>query len=96
MGTWRKQPVAIKQMIQIHELTDKQIKEFKKETEIMMRLRPHSNVVALFGVCTKNMLCIVTEYLPNGNLEKYLQSHKIDNNTLLRMSKEICAGMVIF
>lgn len=91
MGTWRRQQVAIKKMLEIEE---KQIMEFRKEVEVMMKLRPHANVLGLLGVCTQNMLCLVTEYLPNGSLEKYLQNHSIDDNGVIKMGKEIAAGMV--
>jgi serine/threonine protein kinase len=71
----------------------KQLIEFRKEVGIMMKLRPHANVLGLLGVCTRNMLCIVTEYLPNGSLEKYLESHTIDDVGVIKMGKEIAAGM---
>ncbi|KAL6045682.1 Tyrosine-protein kinase abl1 [Balamuthia mandrillaris] len=96
-GTWRDSQVAIKQL----NITQaKEIDAFKAEAELMKRLRPHSNVVPLLGVCTEEHkpFCLVTEYLPEGNLRSFLRSKKgkqamKDKKTFLRMAREIAAGM---
>lgn len=81
-------------MLEVQGFNEIQLKEFRKEVEIMMKLRPHKNVMGLLGVCTQNMLCIVTEYLENGSLDKYLKRRTLDDGEVIRMGKEIAAGMV--
>ncbi len=42
------------------------IYNFAKEASTMRQIKPHPNVVALFGVCLKpgNPQCLVMEYVP--------------------------------
>ncbi|KAL6073324.1 Tyrosine-protein kinase [Balamuthia mandrillaris] len=97
-GTWRDSEVAIKRL---NITRSEQIEAFKAEAELMKRLRPHGNVLLLMGVCTEehHPFCLVTEYLPEGNLRSFLrsdkgqQAFKEDEKTFLRMAREIAAGM---
>ncbi|KAL6040051.1 non-membrane spanning protein tyrosine kinase [Balamuthia mandrillaris] len=89
-GKWRATPVAIK-------MDSPALKEaFKAEMDIMKNLRPHSNVVQLFGVCTEDgqPWCLVTEYLAKGDLRHYLRNNgKQDYSTIIRMGVQIATGM---
>ncbi|KAL6079714.1 non-membrane spanning protein tyrosine kinase [Balamuthia mandrillaris] len=97
-GLWRNSEVAIKQVSGLG--SEKSLEAFKAEVELMKRLRPHANVVLLMGVCMEegHPFCLVTEFLPKGDLLRFLQSKEgkkamKDEKTLLRMAREIAAGM---
>ncbi|KAL6047159.1 ptk6 protein tyrosine kinase [Balamuthia mandrillaris] len=96
-GSWRDSEVAIKQL-NIKRAED--IEAFKAEADLMKRLRPHANVVALMGVCIEpgRPYCLITEFLPQGNLRRFLRSKpgkaELKNSkTFIRMAKEIAAAM---
>ncbi|KAL6079715.1 Tyrosine-protein kinase abl1 [Balamuthia mandrillaris] len=97
-GHWRNSEVAIKQLSGLE--SEKSVEAFKAEVELMKRLRPHANVVLLMGACMEegHPFCLVTEFLPKGDLLRFLQSKEgkkamKDEKTLLRMAREIAAGM---
>lgn len=50
--------VAIKKLLR-EDMTDQDVEDFEREITLMKDLRPHSNVVQLFGICM-NPLAIVT------------------------------------
>ena len=64
----------------------------------MSRLRPHTNVVQMLGVCTKTMpLMIVTEYLPLGSLQSFLttpRGQSLSVQETLSIIQGIAAGMM--
>ncbi|KAL6076379.1 Mitogen-activated protein kinase kinase kinase 7 [Balamuthia mandrillaris] len=77
-GNWRETPVAIKLFNGIME--SPALKEnFKAEMDILndRNLRPHANVVQLYGVCMEedHPWCLVTEYLEKGDLKHFLRKH---------------------
>ena len=53
-GNWRGSDVAIKKLISSEVIAEN---EFFKEIEIMMKMRPHENVILMKGYC-KEPLCI--------------------------------------
>ena len=57
--------VAVKQ-IKRELMNEKSLSEFWGECEIISKFKPHANIVQFFGV-SLNPLCLVTEFLPNGN-----------------------------
>ncbi|CAA7400271.1 unnamed protein product [Spirodela intermedia] len=69
--------------------------EFNQEVSILREVQ-HRNVVRFIGACTNPPnLCIVTEYMPGGNLYDFLHKH---NNVpelplLLKFSIDISKGM---
>jgi len=88
---WRMQHCAVKQLLAT--VTEKDIQDFNSEAELLMNLRPHTNVVSFYGIC-KDPLCIVTEFLPGGSLSSYLRSDaKIDLDQVLTWAVETSAGM---
>jgi len=75
-GTLYGQEVAIKRIRLSERLNF--LKDFKKEVKIMKALR-HPNIVEFLGACMESPhLCLVTEYLSHGSLEKMLST--IDND----------------
>jgi serine/threonine protein kinase len=54
--------------------------EFRREVLLMSGLE-HPNIVALKGICLKPF-CMITEYLPHGDLKKYLDNpiNEVRNN----------------
>ncbi|KAL6059452.1 Protein kinase, ATP binding site,Tyrosine-protein kinase, active site,Protein kinase domain,Protein [Balamuthia mandrillaris] len=101
-GTWRETTVAIKMFNSIMD-SETAKANFKAECEIMKHLRPHTNVMQLFGVSMEGSTpwCLVMEYLAQGNLLHFLQQSANDTNkttlernkTAVRMAREIAAGM---
>lgn len=52
--------------------------DFLKEIRIMSRLRD-PNIVSLLAVCVESdPLCMITEYMENGDLNQFLSSHQLD------------------
>lgn len=76
-GTY--QEVAVKTLKECPSLED--IKEFRREIEVMKSVGVHPNVVCLLGHYTKNIneMMLLTEYCGKGNLLNYLRCewHKL-------------------
>ncbi|XP_033641683.1 fibroblast growth factor receptor 2-like [Asterias rubens] len=67
--------VAIKMLKENATPTDHQ--DLLKELGVMKILKPHPNIVTLFGCCTmEDPPLIIMEYLPNGNLLQHLRSSR--------------------
>ncbi|XP_053551648.1 discoidin domain-containing receptor 2-like [Bombina bombina] len=80
--------------------------DFLKEIKIISRLK-HPNIIRLLGVCVRDdPLCMITEYMENGDLNQFLSQREIRsqftiaNNipsvslkNLLYMSMQITSGM---
>ncbi|CAH2316945.1 discoidin domain-containing receptor 2-like isoform X1 [Pelobates cultripes] len=80
--------------------------DFLKEIKIISRLK-HPNIIRLLGVCVRDdPLCMITEYMENGDLNQFLSQREIRsqfttaNNipsvsvqNLLYMSTQISSGM---
>src|SRR5690348_9852292 len=61
------------------------------------QLRPHPNVVTLLGVCLKDPnICIVTEYVDGGSLDKLIYNFKqeLDLRSIVKIAKDAASGMV--
>jgi len=92
---WRLQDVAVKLLLN-QSMSKQEYEDFKSECQLMMNLRPHRNVVPLLGVCIdlKNPLCLVTDFIEFGSLEKLLRSpYQISWAMVLSISKGITAGV---
>jgi serine/threonine protein kinase len=91
-GTWRGTEVAIKR-IPSNCIKDSETREFMKEAFILRQLR-HPNVLQVLGA-SMEPACIVTEYLPRGNLFQLIH----DTNLPLpwpmirKIALDICRGM---
>ncbi|XP_022106395.1 angiopoietin-1 receptor-like isoform X2 [Acanthaster planci] len=83
------------------------VAEFRKEIEIQEGLTKHPNIVSMLGYCIeKEPFYLILEYLPRGNLQKYLRGRKDawrDNTTegdipacpfqLLTFASQVACGM---
>ncbi len=62
------------------------------------KLRPHPNCVSLLGACTNPIypLCIVTEFIEDGDLETLLRhsGQRFSVRDILSMMKDVVSGMV--
>jgi len=75
-GTYKKHQVAIKEL-RITTMSKEAAVDFRKEAELMMRLR-HTNIVPLYGICTEpGHYCMVMQYFPNLSLYDVLHSESI-------------------
>jgi len=87
-GLWRNQEVAVKMM-----KGELAISEFMEEAQLMLRLRPHDNVVLFLGVC-KDPFCVVLKYYAMGSLYRYLKSEEpMKWGLQLKIMKGIAAGI---
>ncbi|KAL6067072.1 non-specific protein-tyrosine kinase [Balamuthia mandrillaris] len=99
-GAWRETTVAIKMFNSIKD-SETAKTNFKAECDIMKHLRPHTNVIQLFGVSMEEGTpwCMVMEFLAQGNLLHFLQNSfakkKKDERRRIavKMAREIAAGM---
>ncbi|KAL6071653.1 non-specific protein-tyrosine kinase [Balamuthia mandrillaris] len=91
---WRDSEVAVKKLngMDEHELDD-----FRAEALVMKGLRPHANVIQLYGVCSgeDSPKCIVTEFMQMGNLLSYLRTHAddIEPSQMIQWAIDIAAGL---
>ncbi|XP_053328314.1 discoidin domain-containing receptor 2-like [Spea bombifrons] len=80
--------------------------DFLKEIKIISRLK-HPNIIRLLGVCVRDdPLCMITEYMENGDLNQFLTQREIrsqfttannipsvSERNLLYMATQIASGM---
>jgi serine/threonine protein kinase len=77
-GTWRGTEVAVKRLRQ-DMASERELLEFRRELAIVNHLA-HPNIVQFLGACTTSIpLCIVTEFLPGGNLADLLVARGSNN-----------------
>jgi len=92
-GSWRQELVAIKK---VKVVSDEELADFQRESVLMMKMRPHKNVVQLRGIANlpTGGFCIVTEYCEGNNLYELLHSGKpISATDVFRIIRGIAAGM---
>ncbi|XP_016493271.2 uncharacterized protein LOC107812640 [Nicotiana tabacum] len=93
-GIWKGSDVAVKVYFgnQCGETT---LLDYKKEIDIMKRLRHPSVLLFMGAVCSQEKLAIVTEYLPRGSLFKALHRNNqpLDLKRRLRMALDVARGM---
>ncbi|BFG31649.1 hypothetical protein CerSpe_179230 [Prunus speciosa] len=93
-GIWNGSDVAIKVYFK-NEYSEGILHDYKKEIDIMKRLR-HPNVLLFMGaICSQERLAIVTEYLPRGSLFKQLRKNNqtLDIRRRLMMALDVARGM---
>ncbi|XP_067830092.1 discoidin domain-containing receptor 2-like isoform X2 [Heptranchias perlo] len=80
--------------------------DFLKEVKIMSRLKD-PNIIRLLGVCVRDdPLCMITEYMENGDLNQFLCNHELEEKianasnipsisypSLVHMASQIASGM---
>ncbi|KAL7160178.1 hypothetical protein ABFS83_01G076800 [Erythranthe nasuta] len=93
-GIWNGSDVAVK-VYYGNQYTEQVLLDYRKEIDIMRRLR-HPNVLLFMGaVCTDEKLAIVTEYLTRGSLFKALHKNNqsLDIRRRLKMAIDVARGM---
>ena len=93
-GTCRGKDVAIKKLFK-QELDEKLLADFKKEVEIMARLR-HPNVLLFMGACTDpGNMAIIMENIKGGNAEQVLRDNTLELSlyTRMKMARDVAFGM---
>ncbi|KAF9616909.1 hypothetical protein IFM89_032871 [Coptis chinensis] len=93
-GIWNGSDIAVK-VYTDNDYRESTLLDYKKEIDIMKRLR-HPNVLLFMGaVYSPERLAIVTEFLPRGSLFKTLHrnSQALDIRRRLRMSLDVARGM---
>jgi len=92
-ANWRQSPVAVKKIAK-EKLTEKEISDFTSEALTLMKLRPHINVIHLYGVCNQP-LAIVSEFCDGGSLySKLNKKGEISMEIKLNWLRGISAGML--
>ena len=93
-GIYVGESVAVKTMIDINE---ENVKSFRREILLTATLR-HPNIVAFVGACwTKELMCLVLEWVPKGSLGDMLadcSSSLSWADPLLRLAMDVARGMV--
>ncbi|KAK7406169.1 hypothetical protein VNO78_07789 [Psophocarpus tetragonolobus] len=93
-GIWNGSDVAVKVFFG-NEYTEETLQAYRKEIDIMKRLR-HPNILLFMGaVYSQERLAIVTELLPRGSLFKNLHRNNqtLDIRRRLRMALDVARGM---
>ena len=95
-GEWRRIEVAVKQLPLNQEIPQKELEDFKKEANLLKKLRNHRNVVAYIGITLPPQpLAIIQEFCGGGSLNTFLAKHdNIDLSTIARWLKGIAVGML--
>ncbi|XP_057374868.1 fibroblast growth factor receptor-like [Daphnia carinata] len=59
---------------------DKERQDLLKELQVMKSLKPHPNIVTLFGCCTdKDPVFVIMEYVNGGKLQSFLRQSRADH-----------------
>jgi len=92
-GKWKDTMIACKQLKASNDAST--LKTFRQESDLMRLIKPHPNLLAYFGICTnpKYPLCIVTEFVPNGNLKLLLKQNLLTKEQKLKIIQGMSKGM---
>ncbi|XP_015696147.1 serine/threonine-protein kinase STY8-like [Oryza brachyantha] len=93
-GTYNGVDVAVK-ILRTSPYNNPSEVEFLQEI-LILRSVNHENILQFYGACTRPpKYCIVTEYMPGGNLYEFLHKQKnvLDPLTVLRIAISISKGM---
>lgn len=93
-GEWAGIEVAIKKISKAG-ISDKELKAFREEIEIMTKLR-HPNILQFLGACLSPEFLLVTEYAENGSLYSLLQNRavKISWAQALKLVVDVAKGIL--
>ncbi|KAI8809818.1 kinase-like domain-containing protein [Cladochytrium replicatum] len=94
-GVWNGCTVAIKRVVK-QDPSPAELAALRCEVQSLRTLYD-TNILPVLGAClTPPHVCIVTELMPNGNLQDHLYqpSIEIDQDAAFRLSREICKGMM--
>jgi hypothetical protein len=92
-GKWRGQVVAIKLLKNQEFADDETVSEFRKEVDVLQRLR-NQYVVNFVGACLfPSHFCIVTEYMPHKNLRACMLENAFSDVLKLKCLLDCANGM---
>lgn len=95
-GKWRGSEIAVKQFTTDYSESDKKMKKFAKELQVLTQVR-HPNLLLLMGICIdKPNLCLITELVPNLTLFYAIHKNKERKLTLAErfsISIQLCKGI---
>eukprot|EP01017_Pseudomicrothorax_dubius_P038165 TRINITY_DN5680_c0_g1_i2.p1 TRINITY_DN5680_c0_g1~~TRINITY_DN5680_c0_g1_i2.p1 ORF type:complete len:382 (-),score=44.71 TRINITY_DN5680_c0_g1_i2:109-1254(-) len=95
-GIWVRRNVAVKMFFK-KSLVIEDVKELSRELAVILRLRPHPNVVSMIGVsCYENTPCLVTEHCPGGSLSDLLHKRPevhLSMKAKISFALDIACGM---
>lgn len=91
-GTWRNTKVAIKKALVSSAAA---AESFKKEVDLMQNLRPHKNVILMYGVYQSDEVAIIVMELAQQSLRYYLDANKgkIPTEQIMSIVQGIAAGV---
>lgn len=92
---WRGTPVAVKTVLPSLCNDPQIVKEFRDEVFLLVKLR-HPNVVQFLGCVTRSQpMCLITEYLPGGDLHEVLKARggPLPPRTAIAYALDIARGM---
>jgi len=94
---WRGQNVAVKRLREdmISTRSDSgndEFQSFLNEALLMMKIKPHKNVISLFAICL-HPFSIVIEYVEKGSLGALMEKQKLSPKQKLQLMKDIALGM---
>ncbi|XP_010641747.2 epithelial discoidin domain-containing receptor 1 isoform X1 [Fukomys damarensis] len=76
------QPLLVAVKILRPDATKNARNDFLKEVKIMSRLKD-PNIIRLLGVCVQDdPLCMITDYMENGDLNQFLGAHQLDDKAV--------------
>ncbi|KAK7437405.1 hypothetical protein VKT23_018650 [Stygiomarasmius scandens] len=90
--------LACLKIVRIYGESDVQklLKEFLKEA-ILWRQLTHPNVTPFLGLyfldSTKQRVCLISPWMENGNLRKYLSNHPVEFEDRIRLAYDVACGL---
>uniref|UniRef100_A0A8D2AWF1 Epithelial discoidin domain-containing receptor 1 n=1 Tax=Sciurus vulgaris TaxID=55149 RepID=A0A8D2AWF1_SCIVU len=82
------QPLLVAVKILRPDATKNARNDFLKEVKIMSRLKD-PNIIRLLGVCVQDdPLCMITDYMENGDLNQFLSAHQLEDKAAEGASRD--------
>jgi tRNA A-37 threonylcarbamoyl transferase component Bud32 len=95
-GKWRGKEVAVKQFTTEYSESEKKMKKFAKELQVLTRV-DHPNLLRLMGICIERPnLCLITELVPNFTLFYAIhknKDHKLTMTERFSIAVQLCRGV---
>jgi len=97
MGTWFQTQVAVKKLpLEMLRSNASVLEEFNREINLLRSLR-HPNILQFLGSCSvPPNICLVTEFMPRGDLHKIIHDKTIalDKTLTKRICIDVARGML--
>jgi tRNA A-37 threonylcarbamoyl transferase component Bud32 len=91
-ASWKGVTVAVKQALAVS-VDDQAISAFKREAKIMLSIRPHPNVLTVYGVMISDKVYIVLDYCDLGALSSLFGIGKLSTKRKARVVHDLAAGL---